>query len=315
MNRTELVRKLAEYLRATDAQVESILRSSPNRYKHYKIPKRTGGFRDIHQPTPELKAIQRWINSTLLSQLPVHFSVRAYETGSSIRGNAILHSKSNYFLRFDFANFFPSIHDNWVRQFLGKSILNGSLDVEFDALDTLVRAVCCRDKLNGGLALSIGAPSSPILSNRVLYALDQHLYEVADTMHIVYSRYADDLYFSSSRPNQLNLIDVILRQAMQRYTPVLSLNDQKTWRSSRKHRVAITGVIVTPTRQVSIGRSLKRRIKTEIYLWKDGRLEADNVSRLRGLVSFAMDVEPAFIVSLERKFGRDLVSTLIHSSH
>src|SRR4051794_3337072 len=93
--------------------VLAIVRNAPIRYKTYPIRKRNGGERLISQPARELKALQRVLAESFLSQLPVHRAATAYRPGVSIRDNAAAHVLNGPILKFDFKEFFPSItsHD------------------------------------------------------------------------------------------------------------------------------------------------------------------------------------------------------------
>ncbi|MEQ1512681.1 MAG: retron St85 family RNA-directed DNA polymerase [Lysobacteraceae bacterium] len=310
MKSQDLVKALAAHLRVTPAEIRKIVRTAPYRYKHYQIEKRSGGKRDIYHPTPELKAIQRWVVAEVLASLPVGDAVSAYEDGNSIKKHALRHFRSNYFLKIDFKDFFPSIDNEWLHAFISMKYP----EWDEDSVRLLVRVLCRSSGLDGSLALSIGAPSSPSVSNRILFDMDAEISRICSHLDVVYSRYADDLYFSTQRPNVLPNAELKVRAVINLLAPKLRINEEKTHRASRKNRISVTGLIITPQRSVSLGRDAKRRIKTEVYLWSEGRLPLKKVPKLRGFLTYAADVEPEFLRSLERKFGEEKVSRLIRGA-
>ena len=151
--------------------------------------------------------------------------------------------------------------------------------------------------------LTIGAPSSPIISNLVMYEFDEHWTAVARSYKTAYTRYVDDLYFSTNERNTLERILSELRiDLTRRRHPVLRINDQKTVFTSRKRRRLVTGLVLTSTGGISLGRGRKRIIKSLVYQNSLGHLDADQIVSLKGMLAFAKSVEPSFITSLHRKY-------------
>jgi len=198
----------------------------------------------------------------------------------------------------DFANFFPSIRSDDIKRLLS--------DADFGVLGRLreedievVTNVVCR---NG--ALTIGAPSSPAISNAILFEFDSSISERCRTRGVAYSRYADDLSFSTDRPNILSEIFRAVVELLQRQrSPKFSVNPEKTVFTSRKHKRSVTGLLLTSEKKISVGRAQKRRVKTLCHLFKGGRLSPVEASYLRGYLAYVKAVEPTFLEALERKFG------------
>lgn len=309
MNKIELLGALAGHLSVSISDIGLILKSAPYRYRHYQIEKRSGGFRDIHHPTPELKAVQRWLVDQIISRIPVHGAVYSYRSGRGIRDNAQVHARSKYFLKMDLRDFFPSIRDLQVKALLQAATDAGHVALGEDAIKAIAR-FACRHVQGGGLCLSIGAPSSPAISNAILFDLDSRLSDFCLAKGVRYSRYADDMCFSSNDRGVLADVETRVRQLVegQRFVHV---NADKTRHLSKKGRVVVTGLVATSEGKVSIGRGLKRKLKTELYLYFSGAAERIDVSRLRGYVSYSMGVEPAFFESLCRKFGADRVRDFV----
>ena len=92
------------------SELITLLRTAPHRYKIYGVPKRSGkGFRVIAQPSPEIKVLQRWVTTHVLSKYPIHSAAMAYRPNIGIRENAAKHVRQRFLLKMDFKDFFPSI--------------------------------------------------------------------------------------------------------------------------------------------------------------------------------------------------------------
>lgn len=314
MEYADFISEASRILRTSSVAVERIIISAPYRYKHYTIPKRTGGLRDIHHPSPALKAMQRWIVGNILNTLPVHDCVYSYREGRNIGMHAAQHSRSNYISRFDFADFFPSITGGLVRSFLVDVMRGGSLSFGDELLHAIIRLVCRHEASSNSLVLSIGAPSSPHLSNAILYGFDSDMAAIAERMGGVYTRYADDIYISNTSKESIEAMEVAFFETFARRLPYLKVNKKKTQRLSRKRRMSVTGVNITPQRRLSVGRDLKRSLKTQVFLATRGKLPLDEMSVLTGMLAHVRSIEPTFIEILVRKFGADSMRLLMGPS-
>lgn len=312
MTRNDLIFALAKLLRATDEDIKKLILTAPYQYKHYKIKKRTGGYRDIYHPTAALKAVQRWLISNCFSHLVIHPSVFSYREGVGIRQHASQHLHSNFLLRIDFKDFFPSIDQSWVLSFLHQEVNAGRMPIDPDTVPTIARLVSRFAKAEKTMALSIGAPSSPLLSNAMLFNLDQTMHDYCVANDCVYTRYADDIYISTKIPNVLSRVQEVLDAKIKELTPKLFINEKKTINVSKKTKRVVTGLTITPDRRVSLGRELKRSIKTKTYLYSCAQLPVEEIEHLRGLIAYASDAEPTFYDALNHKFGEDLVNQLLN---
>lgn len=280
--------------------------TASKRYRVYMIPKRSGGMRRIAQPSKALKLVQRWVDSVLISQLPVHQCATAYRKGINIRVNAMMHVDTAFTLRMDFIDFFPSFSIAQIRQFLEER--SQELDWRLSGDD--VEFVCAVATRNG--YLTIGAPLSPSLTNAIMFGFDQRVHAIAEEQRLVYTRYADDLFISAGKPNKLNRIQDSVEEICGsfRYAS-LRINRMKTAYLSRRYRRAITGLIISPEGQVSIGRKRKREIRGLVHRYSIDSLADEEVDRVRGLVSFSKDAEPEFFDALCRKYGGDTLAKLL----
>jgi RNA-directed DNA polymerase len=282
------------------AYIEQLVRSANHLYKVYYIDKRQGGQkRTIEQPSRALKFLQRWLVANVLWDIPIH-AAAAYVPGSSVRLHAEKHVANNYLLRLDIHNFFPSIKRNDIRQHLIKNSNRLHFVHESTDIDLLVATVT----RNGGLV--IGAPSSPTLSNQIMFQFDEIVDGWCHESGITYTRYADDLYFSTLTPDRLALArEKVLEILDSLEYPKLRLNDDKTVRTSRKKKRLVTGVSLTSDGRISLGRRKKREIRSLIHRFQNGALSPERRTYLAGYLAYARSVEPEFIASLARKYGLD----------
>jgi RNA-directed DNA polymerase len=287
--------------------VRNVAISAHHRYKIYTIPKRRGGRRTICHPAKELKLLQRWLVDELLVDLPVHDSALAYRVGIGIGRIAKRHSGSRYYLRMDFMNFFESIRKRDIKFLLEHNWGWFKVNLPKADIDRIAQIVC------RGQSLTIGAPSSPVLSNAVMYQFDTEISLLCNELGCVYSRYADDLFFSTNNGGVLERIESeVTRILAGLRVPKLKINDSKTFHSSKKHRVRFLGMILTPSGEVSVGREKKREIKSLVFRFSQGKLDDELVQYLRGYLAFLNSVEPSFLGSLKAKYSDALVDAIIH---
>ncbi|MFV2044660.1 MAG: reverse transcriptase domain-containing protein [Anaerolineales bacterium] len=161
------------------------------KYSEFFISKRSGGTRTIRAPISPIKIIQRKLNQVLQAVYEPKASVHSFISGKSIVSNADIHKRRRYVLNLDLEDFFPSINFGRVRGMF--------MAVPYSlphTVATVLAQICCSHN-----AIPQGAPSSPIISNMICSTLDSRLLRLAQMNRCDYTRYADDLTFSTSMPN------------------------------------------------------------------------------------------------------------------
>jgi RNA-directed DNA polymerase len=304
-----LIPSLQEAFGLSEAQVMHLIARSPYSYKIYAIPKKSGGQRIIAQPAKETKYIQHWLIDNVFSRLPIHQCATAYRTGASIKLNAAAHQNSKYLSKFDFKNFFVSIGEvDLINHFIRH------LGSDFSVVDLarISRLSCIRSKDTKRLTLSIGAPSSPILSNSIMFGFDEQVHQWCKELNIVYTRYADDLAFSTNTKAVCSEIEPMILKVLKGLGyPTLILNEEKTIHLSKKFQRRITGVVINNQDELSIGRERKRAISALIHRYSLGILPADEVHSLQGMLGFARDIEPQFVFSMRKKYTSKLIGEIL----
>lgn len=293
-------------------QLNRLIATAPHRYKTFYIPKKTPGeLRLVAQPASEVKTLQRWVVDHLKDKFPIHLAAAAYQPGTGIKFNADQHKESRFVLKMDFKDFFYSIMENDLRSHFVKYY---DQNISNEDLDDFCRILLWAPKYTRDRSLCIGAPSSPFISNSVMYDFDSLLSVFCGEKEVKYTRYADDLTFSTNVENKLSSIfDFVIQLVSKLDYPKLKININKTVNTSRGRGIKITGVTVTADKKLSLGRDRKRAIRSMVNHFLLGHLSKDDVNKLNGLLAFANDIEPEFIIRIQTKYGFDILRK-IHRS-
>lgn len=305
-----VARLTANALKLTLSETLAIAATGPKRYRVYQIAKRSGGQRTICQPSRELKALQYVLIRNILRELLVHEAATAYVPGGSIKDNAARHAYGRVIYKIDFRSFFPSIRagdwEAYVRQKLPEMTKE---DVRFTQ-----HVLFWGEGSGEPRCLSIGAPSSPYLSNALMFDFDRHLAERCLEVGIAYTRYADDLTFSTDGFLDKQAVRGLIRSAISAgFVPRLTINEDKTILVSKSTRRRVTGLIITNDGKVSLGRERKRLISSMVDHAGKGDLDIEQLPTLRGWLAYANDVEPDFIGRLRRRYSLELVNRLLRN--
>ncbi|MFG6463449.1 reverse transcriptase domain-containing protein [Roseateles sp. DXS20W] len=256
-------------------------------YRTFRIPKRSGGLREISSPYPSLKECQRWIAHQIVSRLASHPAATAYKAGTSILSNVQPHlGEASHVLIVDIKDFFPSISKKRLVGWFASLGYNYEVSVALASLCTL----------NGHLPQ--GSPASPYLSNALCRTLDNRLSSIASSFGLAYTRYADDMCFSGAYipPSLLPLVESVVSQSG------FALNRKKTRlaRPSATSKV-VTGVnIASGTPRLPKGRRrhlahLMHFIERFGYLSHKAKLKSSDAKyllRLRGQLEYWRMIEP-----------------------
>lgn len=304
---SELLQSLVRGTGLPEREIRRIISNAPVRYKEYTIPKKHGGRREIAHPAREVKALQRVLEREYLLRLPIHPAAMAYRKGRSIRDNALMHVENGPILKMDFQDFFPSIRPrDWDAYCDDRGLFPSPMDRHYTT-----QILFHKKRGSGILRLAIGAPTSPHLSNLLMYQFDALVSEAVAQDFVTYTRYADDLTFSAKRTGYLVRVKDAVRQVMREVAwPRLALNNDKTILTTTKYHRQITGLILSNDQTVSLGRERKRLIRATLHRFSLGQLPREASLRLAGNLAFVNAVEPEFLARLERKFGSEVLNAL-----
>lgn len=295
-----------------ESEVRSIMLGAPTRYKTYEVSRPSGRPRQISQPAPDVKILQRALVRILISKLPVHPAATAYRPGSSILQNALPHVGAGPILKMDFRDFFPSIRsDDWGRYCRETECLT-------DPEDILLTSHLLFHRPKGGrvMRLAIGAPSSPAVSNALMFDIDSRIFERVSKDKIIYTRYADDLTFSAPRTGYLvRTISDISKIVRDTRYPKLAVNADKTTYITKKFGRYVTGLTITNDGEISIGRDNKRKIHAAVHRSTVSNINKSERQILSGMLAYVNAVEPDFIEKLIAKYGVDAINNIKRAYH
>lgn len=296
MNKTAS-KTIRENYRFTSDELDRFISTCPFRYKIYKISKRNSQEkRTIAHPSRVLKAVQRTLLSLILDDLLfVHDCAKAYKKGTGIKDNASIHLQNNFLLKMDFKKFFPSIKSHDFA-----TLLREKHDITDEYELNIFKRVFFM-KSGEDLVLSIGSPGSPLISNSMLFDFDEKMDEASKASGVTYSRYSDDLTFSTNTPEVLTEWPKKIEKISSSLDyPRLTINTDKTVHTSKRHNRHITGVTLSSQGKLSIGREKKRILRTKIH--QASKLSQRELSQLRGHLAFLAHIEPDTYKSLSEKY-------------
>lgn len=184
-----------------------IRRESRRAYSEFRIPKNTGGTRKISAPTAELMQVQRWILDEILSRASRHPDSFAYHPKVRMTEAAERHIGARWLIKADLHNFFPSISERRIYRLFSSFGYAPLLAFEMARICTWPLGGASTTSPNNMVAapypkkvvgvLPQGAPTSGALANLATWQLDNNLSSFAMSNGLVYTRYSDDIAFSS----------------------------------------------------------------------------------------------------------------------
>lgn len=221
------------------------------RYKEFTIKKKSGTDRKINAPIRELNLILKSINNLFNLIYTPHVNAFGFVTSKSIVDNAKMHTNKKYVYNIDLKDFFHSFDRNRVKMGIWYQLFEGNKSKE--KISFILACLTTHPLMIEGVSkivLPQGSPTSPFLTNLLCYKLDRQLKGLAKRYRLTYSRYADDITFSSnydvySNPTfTLELNRIITAQN-------LVINLTKTRLQGNGYRKEVTGIIVNETENVS----------------------------------------------------------------
>jgi RNA-directed DNA polymerase len=247
------------------------------KYTIFTVPKKSGGVREIRAPISDIKIIQRKLNFVLQLIFRPKSCVHGFIFDKSIVSNAKSHVNRRYVLNVDLKDFFPSI--NFARIF-------GMFKAHpyyFDrSVATILARICCDE-----FQFPQGAPTSPIISNMICARMDSQLKRLAQIFKCWYSRYGDDLTFSTLRepfPIELAFNGPMGTKVGGRLEALInsnhfSVNANKVRLQKFTERQEVTGLVVNSC-QPNVDRSYKRQIRAMLHAWQKYGLAAAETAHL-----------------------------------
>ena len=251
--------------------ITRILVNKKKYYRHFKVPKKSGGFREVSSPRTYLKIILLYIKTYLFSDIKVHGSVHSYRKGRSFLTNAQEHVGQEYVLNIDLESYFSSINIFKVRKVLENNGFSPS-SVK------LLLALCTLENV-----LPQGAPTSPIISNAAFYKIDSSMYEYCRKRKLNYTRYSDDITISGESKSAIQKAKTRLIVMIEGAD--FKVNKKKTRLMPYHKRQQVTGVVVNEITTPS--RDIMRKIRAKFNnAFKSKLIDKETRNQLRGYISY-----------------------------
>lgn len=283
--------ELAVFLKIQKRKLSYILyvKGIENCYHTFEIPKKSGGTRIISAPTDDLKFIQRRLafclyeyQNNIHQESNHHLNVsHAFEKNKGIISNADIHKNKLFVYNIDLKDFFDSFHFGRVQGFF---IKNKHFSLPYEVATVIAQLTCYNGRLPQG------ALTSPIITNLICQILDMRILKLAKKYKLDYSRYADDLTFSTNNKkfsecaedfyNELNV--EIVRAGFE-------INCKKVHMQYNNSRQTVTGLIVN--QKVNINHDYYKKVRSMAHnLYTKGEFFIDGqkgtINQLEGMFSF-----------------------------
>lgn len=237
------------------------------RYQTFTIKKKSGADRTIHAPVNGLKSILRSLNFVLQCVYEPHEAATGFVPEKSIVDNAKKHVGHHYVLNMDLKDFFHTFDRNRVKMGFIYEPFNLSGDKE--PLAFLLASLCTHPfEIDGEVKtiLPQGSPTSPTLTNILCKKLDRRLSGLANRFGAIYTRYADDITFSSLH-NIYNdeVFNLELKRIIEEDQKLI-INPMKTRLQKAGYRQEATGLIVNE--KVNVRRRYVKQIRMWLNYWE-----------------------------------------------
>lgn len=291
--------------------------SKNTHYHTFEIPKKSGGKRKISAPKTRLKNLQRWVLENILDKMPVEDTTHGFIRERSILTNAYPHLKQDIIINIDLKDFFPSIDFRRVKGLFNKlgyseqmSVIFALICTQAETETTLMDGVTYYVQ-KGKRFLPQGSPASPAISNLIAYRLDKKVKGLADKYNFIYTRYADDLSFSTSKENENNIARLLYFLSEIIKSEGLTIHPDKTYIMRNSGQKKVTGIVVNE--KPNIERVMLRRFRAllhnlEVNGWRDQKWgKAENlIHSVEGYIHFIKMVNPEKSIKYQEQLGRIL---------
>ena len=263
---------------------------SNNVTKHYHsvfIPKSDGTRRRLSVPDLILKNVQKAIADKILAYYPTSIYATAYKAGSSVQANARAHVRKKKILKLDIEGFFDSITYSRVKETVFHK------DKFSEPIRVLLTMLCYyRD------SLPQGAPTSPAITNIIMYEFDEKIGAYCCSRGISYTRYCDDMTFSGDF-DEGEIIDLVKDELR---GIGLFLKNRKTAVIKSEKRQTVTGIVVNE--KINLTKEYKKKIRLQMHCIEKFGLESHAqrlgisdtgayLNSLKGRIAFVLQTCPA----------------------
>ena len=240
------------------------------------------GQRVILAPCDELKKAQRYFKTALNWVYPLKMDTKK---------SAKIHCGKKYVLKLDIKDFYGSVPYAYIEQVVKnacKKIKNA--DVNYYLMITT---------LNG--KLPTGAPTSSHIANASFSPVDKRIRAYCNAFCVDYSRYMDDMIFSSDDKYFLNMVEKFVQKTLANFG--YNLNDKKTTYISDNKQQNVLGLVVNNA-EVRLPKEFRRKLRAMIHSYavckSSGSKEIDlkfrawdenSIAKLKGYLAYTKQAD------------------------
>lgn len=278
-------------------------------YQEFTIPKPRGNApRVISAPSPDLAKVQRDVLDRFLAAPLWSTPSFAYHRGVSIKDCASVHAPAKWLVKLDLQDFFGSVTANRVTATLRGMGLT-------DEFSSQLAVICTRQGPHQRKrSLPQGAPTSGMLANLAAKELDKTLVSLAVHFDLRYTRYSDDLTFSSSGKFSRSAALRLVRQVRSKVAAHgFELNETKIRIRPPGSRLIVLGLLVD-SNIPRLRNEFKRLLEWHVYgsdrfgiaEYSESRGFGSIEGYLRhvdGLFAHAIDVDRGWAEPIRRKWN------------
>lgn len=288
--------ELADFLSISRKELTYILyiKRIENCYHTFEIPKKSGGVRTISAPSNKLKYIQRGLSIELYryrqaihkdNNIRLNVS-HGFEKNKGILTNAAVHKNKKIVYNVDLKDFFESFHFGRVQGFFQK---NKYFKLPYEVATVIAQLTC----YNGHLPQ--GAPTSPVIANMICQIFDMRVLKLAKKYRLDYSRYADDMTFSTNDKHFIDNIESFYDELSNEISCAgFRINENKVRLQNHNSRQSVTGLVVN--KKVNVNHDYYKQLramanslytKGEFFIGK----ERGTINQLEGMFSFIDNID------------------------
>lgn len=271
-------------------------------YRSFKIPKATGGYRDINAPCDELQDALRVLVRFLSEDCGIlyHTAAFAYIKGRSIVDCVKRHQNfnSNWFLKTDFSGFFPSTTIEFVMKMYSMIFPLSEVCKNEEGYAELKKALSLAF-LDGGLPQ--GTCASPFITNSMMIPIDHKLSNEFAKRNLMYTRYADDIHISAKECFPWKEIVKNIEDTLTEFEAPFKIKPEKTHFGKKAGRSAnwCLGLLLNKDNNITVSAKKKAQFKASLCSFildtRNGKYwNIEDVYHLRGLLSYYSMVEKEY---------------------
>lgn len=321
-NEKNITRYINAVLAPLSAEALALKEKYPNwkdLYKEFNIPKKSGGYRLIQAPESELMNLLKTIKYAFDFKLNclAHDRAFAYVKQRSTKQALEIHQQydSQWFLKLDLKDFFPSCNKEFIMQQLSK--LYPFYFIMQDPIGLLCLSniidVCLLDN-----KLPQGTPMSPMITNLIMLPVDYAI--TKEVKGLTYTRYADDMLLSKRIKFNWAQTVIQINDILKEYNAPFKIKDEKTRFGSKAGQNWNLGLMLNKDNNITTGHKEKQRLRAAIFSFLTDLTNGNTWSKidvqiLMGHINYCKQIEPAYIEHVlqkyNEKFNKEIIQEMI----